>query len=79
MGIAHVSSVDPSFEKDLSEYNVSANLQPPSSGMLQSIRDIVSQENLTNVGIIYDDTFGKFTFCCLNCLANTEDSLGHLL
>ena len=32
---------------------------PPSGVMLQAIRDIVSQENLTKVGIIYDQTFGE--------------------
>lgn len=42
-------------------YNTSVNMHPPSSVMLHSIRDIVSQENLTNVGIIYDSSFGEFT------------------
>ena len=34
-------------------------ITPPGTVMLQVIRDIVSKENLTNVGIIYDSTFGK--------------------
>ena len=63
MGVAHVSALDPSFEEDSSNYNTSVNMHPPSSVMLQSIRDIVSQENLTNVGIIYDNTFGEYRLC----------------
>jgi len=41
------------------QYNTSVNILPPAGVMLGAIRDIVSQENLTKVGIIYDDTFGK--------------------
>lgn len=60
MGIPHVASVDPSFyDESQTIYRTSVNFVPPSSIMLQSIRDIVSQENLTNIGIIYDETFSK--------------------
>ncbi len=63
MGIPHVSMVDPSFETDstMSITNVSVNIRPPVSTIINSIRDIVSNENLTNVGIIYDNTFSKST------------------
>ena len=64
MGIAHVSALDPSFEEDSQNYNTSVNMHPASSVMLQSIRDIVSQENLTNVGIIYDNSFGEYFLVC---------------
>ncbi|KAI0214627.1 hypothetical protein LSAT2_000272 [Lamellibrachia satsuma] len=60
MGITHVASVDPSYyEMNTMQYNTSVNFLPPSGVMLGAIRDIVSQENLTKVGIIYDQTFGK--------------------
>ena len=58
MGIAHVSAVDPSFEEPGHVYNTSVNFRPPSSAILTAIRDSVRQENLTNVGIFYDHTFG---------------------
>ena len=59
MGIVHVGAVDPSFyEYSTKPFNVSVNFDPPESVMLFSIREIVSKENLTNVGIIYDTTFG---------------------
>ena len=61
LGIAHVASVDPSFyERDERTYNTSLNILPPSDVMLLCIRAIVKDENLTNVGIVYDDSFGKF-------------------
>ena len=60
LGIAHVASVDASYyERDVRDYNTSVNVLPPESVMLQSVRDIVRTENLTNVGIIYDHTFSK--------------------
>ena len=60
MGIPHIASVDPSFyELDTRLFNTSVNTVPPESVLLHSIRDIVSHENLTNVAIIYDDTFSK--------------------
>ena len=62
MGITHVSAVDPSYVNDGREYNTTVNIEPPASYMLLSIRDIVSQENLTNVGIIYDETFGRWRY-----------------
>ncbi|KAK2171502.1 hypothetical protein NP493_1059g00000 [Ridgeia piscesae] len=58
MGITHVAGVDPSYyEMNTMQYNTSVNILPPAGVMLGAIRDIVSQENLTKVGIIYDDTF----------------------
>ena len=60
MGITHIAAVDPSYyESDTRQFNTSVNMEPPASIMLQAVRDIVSQENLTNVGIIYDQTFGE--------------------
>ena len=61
LGIPHVASVDPAVYEwnQQQEYRTSVNVEPPASTMLLTIRDIVSQENLTNVGIIYDETFGK--------------------
>ena len=56
-----MAAVDPSYyESDEREFETSVNFVPPSSTMLLSIRDIVKQENLTNVGIIYDQSFSKY-------------------
>ena len=66
LGVAHVSAVDPSFEDIDRKYNTSANFRPPAYAMLQAIRDSVSQENLTNVGIIYDGSFGMHEKQVLN-------------
>ena len=64
LGVAHVSAVDPSFEDAYSRSNTSVNVRPPASVLLQAIRDSVAQENLTNVGIIYDRTFSEPTLPC---------------
>lgn len=62
MGIPHIGAVDSSFYELISqEVNVSLNFEPPSSTMLLAIREIVNKEGLSNVGIIYDETFGKST------------------
>ena len=61
VGITHMSCMDPSYyERDTSTYNLSINFIPPTSVMLEAIRDIVTKEKLTNIGIIYDKHFGKF-------------------
>ena len=59
MGIFHLSAVDPSYEPSDRSFNLSVNIRPPASVMLQLVRDVVSTENLTNVGIIYDSSFGE--------------------
>ena len=69
LGIAHVASVDASYyERDDTDYNTSLNFLPPENVMIQSIRDIVRNENLTNVGIIYDHTFSKALMDVEQCL-----------
>ena len=35
---------------------------PPGDVMVQAVRDIVRDENITNAAIIYDDTFGNYLF-----------------
>ena len=61
LGITHIAAVDPSyFESDGRPFNTSINIEPPATVMLLAIRDIVRQENLTNVGILYDQTFSKY-------------------
>lgn len=69
LGVAHLSAVDPSLEDPDRKHNTSLNFRPPSWLMLQAIRDAVSQENLTNVGIIYDDTFSM----CVDVMVSYSD------
>lgn len=41
------------------ENNYLVQLMPPGDIIVQSIRDIVQTQNITNAAIVYDDSFGR--------------------
>lgn len=58
-GLAYISVVDDSYFRDSQEHErLHARVEPTAVQMLKIVTDIVIQENLNNVALVYDDTFG---------------------
>ena len=62
-GIAYISMVDNSYYRNTwGDEALHWRVQPTAVQMLHVVADIVRKENLNNVALVYDDTFGEYVF-----------------
>ena len=66
-GIAYVSMVDSSYYRDTwGDEELNWWVEPTSVQMLHVVADIVRQEELNNVALVYDHTFGQLQILFLS-------------
>ena len=59
-GLAYVSMVDNSYYRETwGDEELTWRVQPAAVQMLHVVADIVRREDLNNVALVYDDTFGQ--------------------
>lgn len=59
LGLLHITSLDPTFQRDVTEQELTLNFHPPELVAMESVRAIVEESNLSDVAIVYDETFGE--------------------